>query len=81
MGCSCKDVFRLKSHLRALSFIVGSTKVINLFYMLQCILGMTYGYIVILRALCRCRLHSGYKVILGGGWVFSYNISSATSLN
>ena len=29
---------------------------------------MTYGYKVILRALCRCRLHSGYKVILGGGW-------------
>ena len=36
--------------------------------MLQCILGMTYGYKVILRALCKCRLHLGYKVILGGGW-------------
>ena len=28
---------------------------------------MTYGYKVILRAPCRCRLHPGYKVILGGG--------------
>ena len=28
---------------------------------------MTYGYKVILRAPCRCRLHPGYKVILGEG--------------
>ena len=63
---SCKDVFRLKSHLRAWSVIVGSTKVIKSSWRLQSRLGMTYGYRVILRALCTCRLHSGYKVIWKG---------------
>ena len=27
---------------------------------------MTYGFKDILRALCRCRCHSGYKVIMEG---------------
>ena len=43
-----------------------STMVLKLFYCIQCRHGMTYGYNVILRLLCRFRLPSGYKVILGG---------------
>ena len=34
---------------------------------MQCRFGMTYSYKVILTALCKCRLSSGYKVITGEG--------------
>ena len=36
VGCSWKDVFRLKSYLRPWSVIVGTTKVIKIFQRIQC---------------------------------------------